>query len=248
MAFDWSTFVLEIINFLALVWILKRFLYQPVLTTLAERRAGVERTLREAQGKENSASALKTQYESRLADWEQEKTTARALFATEIAAERQRQMESLNKELLVERERNVAQETHRQEVLRQELAAECNLQARQFASKLLAKLASPELEARLIELFIEEIKVIPAEQSRLIQIGLDGHGNGVVTSAYPLSVAQRKQISTVIDDQLELHSQLEYIQDANLLAGLRISLGAWQLDLSLAGELSVYAEASGFGQ
>jgi len=248
MAFDWSTFVLEIINFLALVWILKRFLYQPVLTTLAERRAGVERTLREAQEKENNASTLKTQYESRLADWEQEKTTDRALFATEMTAERQRQMELLTKELLLERERNVAQETHRQEILRQELVAECNLQARQFASKLLAKLAGPELEARLIELFIEEIKVIPTEQIRLIQIGLDGHGNGVITSTYPLSNEQRKQISTAIDDQLELHSQLEFMQDANLLAGLRISLGAWQLDLSLAGELSVYAEASGFGQ
>lgn len=248
MAFDWSTFVLEIINFLALVWILKRFLYQPVLTTLAERRAGVERTLREAQEKENNASALKTQYESRLADWEQEKTTARALFATEMTTERQRQMELLNKELLVERERNVAQETHRREILRQELVAKCNLQARQFASKLLAKLAGPELEARLIALFIEEIKIIPEEQIRLIQIGLEGHGNGVVTSAYHLSNEHKKQISAVIDDQLGLHSQLEFMQDANLLAGLRIALGAWQLDLSLAGELSVYAEASGFGQ
>ncbi len=157
-------------------------------------------------------------------------------------------MELLNKELLLERERNAAQETHRQEVLRQELVAECNLQARQFASKLLAKLAGPELEARLIELFIEELKKIPAEQIRQIQIGLDGHGNGLVTSAYPLSVEQKKQISSAIDDQLELHSQLEFMQDANLLAGLRISLSAWQLDLSLAGELSVYSEASGFGQ
>ena len=31
MAFDWTTFGLEIINFLALLWILKRFLYRPVL-------------------------------------------------------------------------------------------------------------------------------------------------------------------------------------------------------------------------
>lgn len=50
----------------------------------------MERT-REAQEKENNASALKTQYESRLADWEQEKATARALFATEMTTERQRQ-------------------------------------------------------------------------------------------------------------------------------------------------------------
>jgi F-type H+-transporting ATPase subunit b len=248
MAFDWSTFVLEMINFLALVWILKRFLYQPVLATLAARRVGVERTLLEAQEKENNASALKTQYESRLADWEQEKTVARTRFIAEMDAERQRQIESLNKELLIERERNTAQENHRQEALKRELVAESNLQARQFASKLLAKLAGPELESRLIALFIDEIKELQDEQIRLIKIGLGDKVNGLVISAYQLSDEQKKKISGAIDDQLEIRNQLEFIQDQNLLAGLRISLGAWQLDLSLAGELSVYAEASGFGQ
>ena len=32
-------------------------------------------------------------------------------------------------------------------------------------------------------------------------------------------------------------------EDNELLAGVRVSLGAWQLDLSLAGELGVFAEA-----
>lgn len=40
MQIDWTTFVLEIVNFLALVWLLKRFLYTPVLDVLARRRAG----------------------------------------------------------------------------------------------------------------------------------------------------------------------------------------------------------------
>ena len=41
MELNWTTFALEIVNFLALLWILKRFLYRPVLATLAERRAGI---------------------------------------------------------------------------------------------------------------------------------------------------------------------------------------------------------------
>lgn len=51
-------------------------------------------------------------------------------------------MELLNKELLVERERNVAQGNPSAGDFETELVAECNLQARQFASKLLAKLAA----------------------------------------------------------------------------------------------------------
>ena len=37
MQLNWSTFVLEIINFLILVWVLKRFLYKPVLAAIAQR-------------------------------------------------------------------------------------------------------------------------------------------------------------------------------------------------------------------
>ena len=37
MQIDWTTLVLEIINFLVLVWILKRFLYKPVMEAIAAR-------------------------------------------------------------------------------------------------------------------------------------------------------------------------------------------------------------------
>lgn len=41
MDFDWTTFILEIINFLILIWILKHFLYRPVLKVISERRSGI---------------------------------------------------------------------------------------------------------------------------------------------------------------------------------------------------------------
>ena len=47
MELNWTTFSLEIINFLALLWILKRFLYQPVRATLAQRRAEPSRVTRD---------------------------------------------------------------------------------------------------------------------------------------------------------------------------------------------------------
>ena len=45
MQFNWSTFVLEIINFVVLVWILKHFLYRPVLSLLEKRREKIEQSL-----------------------------------------------------------------------------------------------------------------------------------------------------------------------------------------------------------
>jgi len=42
MELNWSTFLLEIINFLILVWILKHFFYKPILDVIAHRRADIE--------------------------------------------------------------------------------------------------------------------------------------------------------------------------------------------------------------
>ena len=49
MEFDWTTFALEVVNFLVLVWLLKRFLYRPVLACSTRRRAEVERHMAEAR-------------------------------------------------------------------------------------------------------------------------------------------------------------------------------------------------------
>ncbi|WP_054775053.1 hypothetical protein [Methylogaea oryzae] len=44
MELDWSTIALEIVNFLILVWLLKRLLYKPVQDIIAQRRAAIEAT------------------------------------------------------------------------------------------------------------------------------------------------------------------------------------------------------------
>jgi F-type H+-transporting ATPase subunit b len=196
MGLDWSTFVLEIVNFLVLVWILKRFLYRPVLAVLAERRSRVEQVLAEARAAEERAGALKNQFESRLADWEQEKTAARERLAAELALERERHLESLAQALNEERERSAAQDAHRQEILRRELVAEAGTEARQFASRLLGRVAGPELEARLVDLFIEELAALPEERLSALRAGQHGQGQGVFATAYPLPDAERRRLTS----------------------------------------------------
>ena len=243
MELDWTTFALEIINFLALIWILKRFLYRPVLATLGQRRAGIEATLNEARVTEGRASALQSEFEGRLADWEREKAAARSQFDAQMAAEHARQMEALNRDLAAERQRSAARDAHRQETLQRELATQSGALARQFASALLARLAGPEIEARLVEIFVEELTTLPEERLEPLRAGQNGQGQGVLSSAYPLSEEQRRQISGAVNARLGKLAHLDFVEDNELLAGVRVSLGAWQLDLSLAGELGVFAEA-----
>jgi F-type H+-transporting ATPase subunit b len=246
MELDWTTFGLEIINFLALLWILKHFLYKPVLATLAERRLGVERTLAAAQQAEAEAASLKSHFESRLADWEQEKAAAHARLDADIALERDRRLAALSQDLAAERERSAAQEAYRQQQLQQELASEAGAGARLFAAKLLASLACPGLEARMLEVLIEKLAELPEPSLAPLKAGpLDGAWR--VASAFSLSPGQRLALAQALERRLGAPCRLEFVEEASLLAGVRLSQGAWLLDLSLAGELGVFAGEGDLG-
>ena len=245
MAIDWTTFILEIINFLVLVWILQHFLYRPVLETLARRRAGIERTLAEAREAETRAGALRAQFENRLADWEQEKAALRVRFEQELTAERSRQMQALADALVQERERRAAQDTHRREALRLELESQALEQARRFATTLLARLASPELEARLIEAGMEDFAALPTDSLNGLATAARTPGAPVrVASAFPLTEAQQKRIGAALAARLGASPDLDFRVDPTLGAGLRLALGPWQMHFSLADELAQFAAAT----
>ena len=55
MELTWTTFLLEVINFLVLVWLLKRLFYAPVMRAIAARRAAVEKTLADAEATKREA-------------------------------------------------------------------------------------------------------------------------------------------------------------------------------------------------
>jgi F-type H+-transporting ATPase subunit b len=242
MQIDWTTFVLEIVNFLVLVWILKHFLYRPVLDILARRRAGIEQTLMEARATEARAAALKAQFEGRLADWEAEKAADRVRFDAELAAERARQLQALREALRDERDRGAAQAAHRDEALQGEMGARALAQAVRFTTTLLTRLAGPELQARLTAVFLEDFaKLTDDQRTGLRNAAALPDARARVASAYPLTAAERERIAEAIATELERRLPLDELQDPALLAGLRVQIGAWQLQASLADELAFFA-------
>ncbi|HLV93000.1 MAG TPA: hypothetical protein VKX34_07755, partial [Aequorivita sp.] len=55
MEINWFTVIAQIVNFLILVWLLKRFLYKPVLKAIDEREQKIALQLKEAAAKKEEA-------------------------------------------------------------------------------------------------------------------------------------------------------------------------------------------------
>jgi F-type H+-transporting ATPase subunit b len=240
---NWSTVVLEILNFLILVWILKHFLYQPVLDVIARRRAGIEKRLADAETRHAEATSLQEQYEGRLAEWDKERQQARAALARELEAERARKLEELQTTLEQEREKvRVAGERRQADALRK-LEETALLHATRFTTRLLQQAAGPELEARLVELAIAGLTALPAERSADLRNSYGkSPGEIRVASAFPLADDQYQRLGQALASIAGTDIPQHFEQDSSLLAGVRISIGAWVLGVNLLDELKGFME------
>jgi F-type H+-transporting ATPase subunit b len=238
---DWTTFALEIVNFLVLVWLLARFLYRPVAQAIAERRAQIERGMSAAHEAKAQAEVLQAQYQGRVAEWEREKAQARAALQEALDAERARSMETLRGELERERSR-VATLAQRDAAERaRQLETEALRQAAAFCARLLRPLAGPELEARIVELALGELNKLPADRRQALR----GHRASMaqVASAYPLPEDQRRRIGAALAGLAGGEVRCAYETDESLIAGLRVQIGPWLLGANLRDELAGFAEA-----
>ena len=245
MQIDWTTFTLEIVNFLALVWLLKRYLYAPVLDILAQRRAGIERTLADAHATEQRAQALQAEFEQRLVAWENERSAARARLQAELADARALGLREIAATLADERERSAAIDTHRRQQAERESAVTAMAQAQRFTATLLERVAAPAIDACLLERFLEEWAALPDDELRSLRLAAaDPGASAQVISAFPLDAGQRERLRTALAARLGHDISTHFADDRQLLAGLRVSLGAWHLHLNFADELALFAAAS----
>jgi F-type H+-transporting ATPase subunit b len=240
---NWSTVVLEILNFLILVWILKRFLYQPVLDVVARRRAGIEKTLADAETRYAEAVGLQEQYEGRLAEWNRERQQAREALSRELEAERSRKLAELHTELEQEREKARVAGMHRQADAVRRMEETALQQGARFTTRLLQAAAGPELEARLADLAIKGLAELPAERVSALR---NSYGKPLeaiqVASAFPLADAQRQRLGEALAGIAGEEIPQHFEQDHTLLAGVRISIGAWVLGANLQDELKGFMD------
>jgi F-type H+-transporting ATPase subunit b len=241
MELDWTTFILEIVNFLVLVWILKHFLYRPVLGVIARRRAQIEESLNEARDSREQALALKDQFEGRLAGWETEKEAAHAALMEEIAAERQRLTVAVAKAMDEEREKRKAVVERQQQDWLHSAAEQGVAQGQAFAARLLERLAGPELEAGLFGLLLQELAQLP-EQQRKALAAASPEEKLRVLSAYPLAAAQRAELTAALKDLLGRELPAEFGEQTDLVAGFLITVGPWVMHANLRDELRFFGK------
>ncbi|MEZ5854377.1 MAG: F0F1 ATP synthase subunit B [Hyphomicrobiaceae bacterium] len=243
MQISWWTLAIQGLNFLVLVWLLKRFLYRPV-QEVVEKRRNLEREAKAAASKtRQEADALKSHYEQAFSQIDEERKQLLEDAHHAIEAERRKIIEEAGKAASasvetarreIERDKEAGLEALRKDVV--ELATT-------LAGKLLADIApSIPSDAILASLEAGVKQMAPAERRRLdTEIAANGAGLDVVTAC---SLTPEDQIvwKARIEALLEHPLEMAFTHEPDLIGGAELRLphtvvrASWSDQLKRAGE------------
>ena len=241
MELDLTTFLMEVANFLILIWIMNRLLYKPVRKIIAERQAALELTRSEAERMRSEAAELGEAFQGRLASWDTEKAELRRQLLAEIAIERQRLTTGLEQELSGMRDKARVTEERRAVEMTRLCEERAIVDAGLFAARLLTRIATPELGTRFMEMLLEDLTSLPDEQHRAIVEALAREETVVrVVSAHPLAEAAGKAFERRFREIFPAASRFAFTVDTALLAGIRVIAGPWNLAANLKDELAFF--------
>ncbi|MCB1624941.1 MAG: hypothetical protein KDI32_10175 [Pseudomonadales bacterium] len=229
MSIDWITVAAQIANFLVLVWLLKRFLYRPILDGIDAREQQITERMSEAARIRAAAAAAAADHKAQI-----EKLQAvRESVIEEVRAAAKAERDAL----LVEARERLTQEqlAWQQERLEEARRYRADLQHTGVAALLsLTRKALDDLSGETLE-----ERIVARATSRLLAMTDDlaaAAGDSrevVVTTREPLPQQLRKQLESQLVAALP-DIGVQFLTDPDQSPGLLLRLGAAQLGWTVA--------------
>lgn len=256
MLIDWFTVVAQMVNFLILVLLLRRFLYGPIISAMDERQARIEADLALAEQKQAEASQEIESYRQKKAELAERRHELMRQAEEEVERRRHALIDEARRQVDEIRARWYRALEQEQSSFLQALRQRVGHQTYTIARKALADMANAELEQQIIELFLDRLQALPDSERRSMADAMGGSRDGagsrsgqpiVVHSGFELSEASRRKITRAIHEALLPHQPVDYRRSPDLICGLALKVQGHKIAWNLADYLDeLEREVAGF--
>ena len=237
MLIDWFTVVAQGLNFLVLVWLLKRYLYKPVLAAIDAREKHIASAIADAEREKTAAAQERQTLEEKRAALDGEGAAVLKQATAAAAAERVRLLAEARAEADVLREKQTAALREDQIRLCGIIAHRAQQEVLAVARKVLDELAGASLEERVVAVFLRDLRGLDAPAKQTLLAAFGGTTDAAVRSAFDLPEAQRALIRQGVNEEFSMSSTLRFDVSKEMLCGLELSVGGQKLSWNIADHL-----------
>jgi F-type H+-transporting ATPase subunit b len=219
---NWFTIAAQIINFLLLVWLLKRFLYGRIIAAINKREGKIATALSEADAKEKAAAEQLALYQAKVEEFER--------LRDNLLAEARLDAEKQHAELIEKaREHARSLESAWREDLEHERAAflldlknRAAAEILAIARRTVADLACLDVQQCAVQTFLEKLRLLDRDVCKSLVSKSGAASDLVVRSAFELSEDTQAEIRQTIEERLETPVCLRFERAPDMGLGVEV--------------------------
>jgi F-type H+-transporting ATPase subunit b len=234
MLIDWFTVGAQALNFLVLVWLLRRYLYRPVIAAIDAREKQIADASAEAASQRAAADQERLTWAGKNSSLESERKGLLAAARQAADVERERLLAEARAASNTLRAERLFAEQEDQKRLGKDLGQLARTEVLAIARKVLGDLADASLEERAIEVFVHRLRAMDAATKTALQMAFLAMAEVTLTSSFELSGKQRVALQTAIDEALDRSTSVRFETSSDLVCGVRLSAGGEQVAWSVA--------------
>jgi len=244
MLIDWFTVIAQVINFLILVWLLKRFLYRPILNAIDAREKRITAKIADAAAKEAEAQAQRDEYQRRNEEFDKQRTVRMNQVFEEAKTEREQLLDAARQESEDLRARLQQALRNEQRSLNEDISRRTREEVFAIARQALSDLAGTSLEERMTDIFLERLHELSPAQIDEWKAALKSSPAPLqVRTAFKLPAQQHRAIETVVAELLGKEEQVEFHIAPDRVSGIEISANGQKIAWSIADYLDSLARS-----
>jgi F-type H+-transporting ATPase subunit b len=238
---DWFTVCAQALNFLILVWLLRRYLYRPVLAAIDAREKKVTARIKDAETQETKAQASSEELRKRNEAFDRERDGLMRKTTEDCTAERQRIIETARQDAALLRVKLTQSLASEREELGRQLSVRAQAEVFALSRKALSELAGASLEDQMVDVLIERLRAMLDEQKQEL-VRATAAGVVLVRGAHDPSEAGRTKLEAAIHECLGVNIVVRFETAPELVCGFELSADGVKLAWSVADYLSTLAQ------
>jgi F-type H+-transporting ATPase subunit b len=234
MLIDWFTVGAQVVNFLVLVWLLKRFLYRPILDAIDAREQRIAAELADADATRVEARQEREIFQQKNQAFDAQRTALAAQVTDAANAERQRLLDEARQAADTWRVNRQAALRQEADQLNQALRRRAQQEVFAIARKTLTDLAGARLEERLVAVLVQRLEAMDGESQAVFAKALKTSEQVRVRSAFELLPAQRAEVQTALNRTFATEVPLQFDSGPDLIGGIELIANGQRIAWSIA--------------
>ncbi len=243
MLIDWFTVVAQVINFLILLWLMKRFLYKPILNAIAAREAQVAAELANAAAQKAEAQKEHAEFNHKNEVFDQQRAELLRTATDEAQAERQRLLADARQAVVALRAKQQESLRNEERNLQQAISRRTQQEVLAITRQALTDLAGATLEERMGAVFTRRLHALDGPAKAGLAEALKSASDpALVRSAFDLPAAQRTMIQSALNETFAAEIPIRFETAPALISGIELTTNGQKVAWSLADYLGSLAK------